>query len=101
MPKGRIELMSAIPGPGNMARIVRGFCLREGGVVTALSDSALRTLAGSVPDDSRNELVPFGAVARRFAGFCGEYPAPIAHEGHVVAAIGVACADLPIQSPFA
>ncbi|MFI5387160.1 MAG: PD-(D/E)XK nuclease family protein [Fimbriimonadales bacterium] len=92
-------MLSTIPGPANLGPIVREFCRREG-VVTAFADSAIKMLAGLMQEGSANEAIPFGSLARRFASICGELPLPIAHEGHAVAAIGVACEDLPPESPF-
>src|SRR5256885_12370694 len=90
MAKGRIRLLSTIPGPKNLGPIVREFC-RKQGVVTALSDSTIKALTSMMPEEVRNEAIPFGSLARRFASFCGEMPQPVAHSGHVVAAIGAAC----------
>src|SRR4051812_41942519 len=100
MAKGRIRLLSTIPGPDNLGPIVREFCRKEG-VVTTFSDSAVKMLAGLMPEASGNEAIPFGSLARRFASLCGEMPLPVAHQGHVVAAIGAACDDLSSESPFA
>lgn len=100
MAKGRIRVFSTIPGPTNLGPIVREFCKKEG-LITAFSDSAVKTLAGLAPEESGNEAIPFGGLVRRFASLCGEMPLPVAHEGHVVAAIGAACEQLSPESPFA
>jgi hypothetical protein len=99
MAKGRLRLLSTIPGPRNLGPIVRDFC-KSASVVTAFSDSGIKTLAGMLPGDSSSEAVPFGSVVRRFATLCGQMPLPIAREGHVVAAVGAASDDLPIESPL-
>ncbi|HWA83803.1 MAG TPA: hypothetical protein VG820_10235, partial [Fimbriimonadaceae bacterium] len=100
MAQGRIRVLSTIPGPANLGPIVREFCKKEG-LMTALSDSAVKTLAGLAPEESGSEAIPFGGLVRRFATLCGDLPSPVAHEGHVVAAIGAACEELPGDSPFA
>ncbi|HVT12166.1 MAG TPA: hypothetical protein VHE55_07855 [Fimbriimonadaceae bacterium] len=100
MAQGRIRVLSTIPGPANLGPIVREFCKKEG-LITALSDSAIKTLAGLAPEGSGCEAIPFGGLVRRFATLCGELPFPVAHEGHVVAAVGAACEELPSDSPFA
>lgn len=99
MAKGRIRLLSTIPGPANLGSIVREFCGKPG-VITAFSDSAVRTLASLAPEGSASESLPFGGLVRRFASMCGAYPLSLAHEGHAVAAIGAACDSLPADSPF-
>jgi len=100
MAKGRIRLLSTIPGPNNLAPIVREFC-RKPGVVTAISDAAIKPLGAMMPETSDSELLPFGSLVRRYAALCGELPLPIAHGGHAVAAIGASCEELSAESPFA
>lgn len=99
MPKGRIRLLSTIPGPRNLEPLVRDFC-RRGDYLTAFSDSAVKTLANLVPEGVVVETVLFGALTQKFVSFCGELPHPIAQKGHVVAALGLACEDLTSDSPL-
>ncbi|HTQ11774.1 MAG TPA: hypothetical protein VMI31_17060 [Fimbriimonadaceae bacterium] len=100
MRKGRIRLIGAIPGPANLAPIVREFSRRPG-LVTSLSDPAVKTLAALIPEGADVESVPFGSLVRRLAAMCGELPMPIAHEGHAMAAVGAACEELAGDGPFA
>lgn len=98
MAKSRIRVIQMIPGAANLRPLVEEFSRREG-VVTTFSDGALRLLAEMAGE--KVEPMALGALARRFAVLCGENPAPIAHRGHVVAALGSACAELADDSPFA
>ncbi len=100
MAQGRIRLVSTIPGPANLRAIVQDFFRRDGGIVSAFSESAIRTLKSFLHEDSGAEAMPFGGVVRRFATLCGEMPMQIAQKGQTVAAIGAACESLPDDSPF-
>ncbi len=99
MAKGRIRVVSAIPGPANLSALVSEFC-KKPGVVTAFDDAAVKSLASMIPADREVEPIQFGGLARRFLSLCGELPLPISLEGHAVAAIGLACQGISAGSPF-
>lgn len=100
MAKGRIRVLSTVPGATSLSAIVTLFCRQGEGVVTAFSDAALPLLKRYVDEDDAVEVKPFGEVVMRFLELCGEETLPIAQLGHTVEAIARACQDLPDDSPF-
>src|SRR5579884_3181243 len=100
MAKRRMKVLSAVPGSTSFGPILRDFCRRGEGIVTAFSDSVLPVCSRFVDEDAA-EVLPFGEVVTRYLTLCGEEPGALAKAGHVEVAIARACADLPDDSPFA
>lgn len=100
MGKSRVRLLRTIPGARNLAPIVRAFCARGAGIVTALDDGYLPNLRSWIPEDSEIEVLSFGSLVQSLLARCGEMPASLAQSGYYVAAIASACERLEGDSPF-
>jgi ATP-dependent helicase/nuclease subunit B len=100
MAKGRIRLLSAIPGPTSLSPIIRDFAAKPEGVVTAFSDSLLPACSAIVGEDTLVEVKAFGMIVTQVLEMCGEECLPLAQTAHCVAATAQACRDLPEHSPF-
>lgn len=90
-----------VPGSRNLARLIKEFSSRPGGVIALFSEALKKGIASSLDEDADVELLEFGSLARRLSQLCGEFPPPIAHRSHVIAAIATACEQLDTESPFA
>jgi len=95
-----LRLLRSLPGPQNDAAIVRDFCAREDGFITALDSRHLAALKHSLPYESEVELLEFGRLAARFARLAGDDPKPLAGSAHFIGAIAEACESLEAESPF-
>ncbi|WP_144240990.1 PD-(D/E)XK nuclease family protein [Fimbriimonas ginsengisoli] len=95
-----MKVLSAVPGPTSVGPIIRQFCGRGEGVVTAFSDSALPVCKRFVQEDDAVEVLALGEVVSRFLRMCGESAQPLSQAGQVEAAIARACLELPAESPF-
>lgn len=97
---GRVEVVSAIPGATSLEPIIRGFCRKPEGVVTAFSDALLPVCRAHVDDDCLVEVLSFDELVKRCLAMAGEEALPVAPSGHFEAAVAHACRDLPEGSPF-
>ena len=100
MATGRIKVFRAIPGFTSLGPILRDFCKKPGGVITAFADSVLPLCQHSVPEDANVEILSFGELVRSFLLLSGEEALPIAQSGHLHEAVAFACGELDVDSPF-
>jgi hypothetical protein len=95
-----LRVLSAVPGSTSFGPIIRDFCRRGEGVVTAFAESALPICKRFVEEDDAVEVLAFGEVVSRFLRMCGEDARPLAQSGQMEAAVARACLELPADSPF-
>ena len=100
MPKGKLELISIVPGPKNVARLVQRFGKHEYGLVTSLNDSQLPMLRAELDDQTMVDVKSFGEVVRQIHQLTGLPSRRIATSRQVLTAIGIVCAEIDASSPF-
>ncbi|MGV3616225.1 MAG: PD-(D/E)XK nuclease family protein [Fimbriimonas sp.] len=100
MAQGSIRVLRTVPGSTSLGPIVRDFCRRPDGVVTAFSDAALPLARRFVEEDDAVEVQPFGDFVRSILEMCGEPALRIAGNPEQIAAVAHACLELEEESPF-
>jgi hypothetical protein len=100
MPKGNLELISIIPGPKNVARLVKRFGKHEYGLVTSLNDSQLPMLRAELDDQTMVDVKSFGEVVRQVHQLTGLPSRRIATSRQILTAIGMVCAEMDASSNF-
>ena len=100
MAKGKLELISIIPGPKNVARLVQRFGKKEYGLVTSLSDSQLPMLRAELDDQTLVDVKSFGEVVRQVHQLTGLPRRRIATSRQILTAIGIVCSGIDASSPF-
>ncbi len=101
MARTRLQTFSVIPGPAGYLPVLRDYCRRPEGVVTAFSSACLPVCNRTVGDDTLIEVTEFSRLVRRLHLMCGLETSPLAPDRLEVAAFDHACSLLPAGSPFA
>lgn len=100
MPKGRLEVISIIPGPKNVTRLVQRFGKNEYGLVTSLNDSQLPMLRAQLEDDTLVDVKPFGEVVRQVHLLTGLPNRRIATSRQILTALSIVCGEIDSGSAF-
>ncbi len=100
MAKGKLELISIIPGPKNVARLVQRFGKNEYGLVTSLSDAQLPMLRAELDDQTLVDVKSFGEVVRQVHQLTGLPSRRIATSRQILSALNIVCAEIDASSPF-
>ncbi|MBS1729057.1 MAG: hypothetical protein JST51_20240 [Armatimonadetes bacterium] len=100
MPKGRLDVISIIPGPKNVTRLVQRFGQNEYGLVTSLNDSQLPMLRAQLGDRTMVDVKSFGEVVRQVHLLTGMPPRRIATSRQILTAISIVCSEIGSDSPF-
>ena len=100
MAKGKLELISIIPGPKNVARLVQRFGKNEYGLVTSLSDTQLPMLRAELDDQTLVDVKSFGEVVRQVHQLTGLSSRRIATSRQILSALNIVCAEIDASSPF-
>ncbi len=100
MAKGKLELISIIPGPKNVARLVQRFGKSEYGLVTSLSDAQLPMLRAELDDQTLVDVKSFGEVVRQVHQLTGLPSRRIATSRQILTALNIVCAEIDASSPF-
>ncbi len=98
--KGRIRLMTTVPGATRLGPLLSDFSKNGGGIVTSFSERLLHVVHGLIESDDLEPL-PFAEVVSRFVTTTGGESGTIAAGALVREALAGACSDLPQDSPFA
>lgn len=101
MANGHVRLISAIPGSTSLRALVKDFCTKGQGVITAFSDTLLPRLHSAIDEDSLVDVQPFGEVVSHYLELSGAESLLLGSSGHVLAAVAEACRQVPDDSPFA
>ncbi len=95
-----LKLLACLPGASNQRAIAERF-LRKGGVVTSFADGFLAKARDWVDGENpETEVLPFGQFVLRVAQFAGGELPRIAPGNVELEAVGLACQELPSDSPF-
>ena len=100
MPKGRLEVISIIPGPKNVTRLVQRFGKNEYGLVTSLNDSQLPMLRAQLGDDTLVDVKSFGEIVRQVHQLTGLPTRRIATSRQILTALSIVCDDIDASSAF-
>ena len=100
MAKGKLEVISIIPGPKNVARLVQRFGKNEFGLVTSLNDSQLPTLRAELDDQTLVDVKSFGEVVRQVHQLTGLPSRRIATSRQILTALNIVCRNIDASSPF-
>ena len=97
----KLQTFSVIPGPAGYLPVLRDYCRKPEGTVTAFSSGCLPICNRTVGEDTLVEVTEFSRLVRRLHIMCGLDTRPIAPDRLEVAAFDHACSLLPENSPFA
>ena len=98
--KGRIRLLTTVPGAERLEPLLSDFAKGGAGIVTSFSERLLRVASGLESYDDL-EFLPFGDVVSRFLLATGGDSKPLATGGLVLEAVNAVRSELPEDSPFA
>lgn len=100
MPVGRLEVLSIIPGPKNVARLVQRFGQSEYGLVTSLNDSQLPMLRAQIDESSLVTIKSFGEIVKQIHSEITGYRYHVASSRHVLTALSLVCSQIQNESLF-
>ena len=100
MAKGKLELISIIPGPKNVARLVERFGKNDYGIVTSLIDSQLPMLRAELDDKTLVDVKSFGEVVRQVHQLTGLPSRRIATSRQILTALSIVCTEIDAGSSF-
>lgn len=98
--KGRIRLLTTVPGAERLEPLLSDFAKGGAGIVTSFSERLLRVASGLESYDEL-EFLTFGEVVSRFLVATGGDSKPLATGGLVLESLNAARSELPEDSPFA
>ncbi|HLO99909.1 MAG TPA: hypothetical protein VK171_15040 [Fimbriimonas sp.] len=100
MAKGTLEVLSIVPTPANIARIVQRFGKNEYGLVSTLNDGQIPVLMGLLDEKTLVDVKAFGQVVHQVYNAVGLEPARIAASRQVLSAMRHVCNEADVETPF-
>lgn len=95
-----MQLVSATPGASTLEAIVK-LKRRQGSVtITAFSGGRMRAAKEVIGESDDVDFIEFGSLVGQFLALAGGMSGGLPGQGHIEAAVELACAQLPEDSPF-